>query len=263
MASPASVLGRATPWAQRTRTCPPSSRFPIRAGFRRRASITGGPASCQPSSRAPPSARSDPVRNLGRPKAISPEGDLAARSLLQKINEEHLAEHPGDSALAARIASYELAARMQLSVPEISDLSTEPAHILKMYGADDSNNAHKAAFARNCILARRLIESGVRFVQLFNGAYASAGKLNWDGHNELKRAVRHPRRDPRPAGRRAGARPEAARAARGHAGRLVHRVRPHADVPEGGAGPRPQPGRLHRLARRRRGEARGQPRRDR
>ena len=129
---------------------------------------------------------SDPVRNLGRPKAISPEGDLAARSLLQKINEEHLADHPGDSALAARIASYELAARMQLSVPEISDLSTEPAHILKMYGADDSENAHKAGFARNCILARRLIEGGVRFVQLFNGAYASAGKLNWDGHNELK-----------------------------------------------------------------------------
>jgi uncharacterized protein (DUF1501 family) len=88
--------------------------------------------------------------------------------------------------LAARIASYELAARMQLSVPAISDLSTEPAHILKLYGADDTTNEIKAAFARNCILARRLVESGVRFVQLFNGAYASGGKLNWDGHNALK-----------------------------------------------------------------------------
>jgi uncharacterized protein (DUF1501 family) len=75
---------------------------------------------------------------------------------------------------------------MQLSVPEISDLSTEPAHMLKHYGADDAANPLKASFARNCILARRLIESGVRFVQLFNGAYASAGELNWDGHNKLK-----------------------------------------------------------------------------
>jgi hypothetical protein len=75
---------------------------------------------------------------------------------------------------------------MQLSVPEIADFSTEPEHILKSYGADDTTNPDKAAFARNCILARRLIESGVRFVQLFNGAYASGGKLNWDGHNALK-----------------------------------------------------------------------------
>lgn len=75
---------------------------------------------------------------------------------------------------------------MQLSVPELSNLSDEPAHILKLYGADDTKNATKAAFARNCILARRLIERGVRFVQLFNGAYASGGELNWDGHNKLK-----------------------------------------------------------------------------
>ncbi len=85
-----------------------------------------------------------------------------------------------------RIASYELAARMQLSVPEIMDLSSEPAHLLKSYGADDTGNQVKADFAKNCILARRLIEKGVRFVQLFNGAYASGGALNWDGHNQLK-----------------------------------------------------------------------------
>jgi len=89
--------------------------------------------------------------------------------------------------LAARIASYELAARMQLSVPEVSDLSTEPAHILKQYGADDASNPLKAAFAKNCILGRRLIEKGVRFVQLFNGAYQTGGEgvSNWDGHKTL------------------------------------------------------------------------------
>jgi uncharacterized protein (DUF1501 family) len=127
----------------------------------------------------------EPVRHLTAP-GVSANADQAARSLLQRMNARHLDLHPGDGKLAARIASYELAARMQLSVPEISDLSTEPAHILKLYGADDTQNADKAAFAKNCILARRLIEKGVRFVQLFNGAYASGGKLNWDGHNALK-----------------------------------------------------------------------------
>ena len=127
----------------------------------------------------------DPVRHLV-PPGISPDADLAARELLQKMNLRHLDQHAGDGKLAARIASYELAARMQLSVPVISDLSTESAQTLKLYGADDESNPTKAAFARNCILARRLIENGVRFVQLFNGADASAGELNWDGHSKLK-----------------------------------------------------------------------------
>jgi uncharacterized protein (DUF1501 family) len=129
---------------------------------------------------------SKPVRNLAPPKGIAPVTDRAARDLLLRMNEQHLELNPGDSKLAARIASYELAARMQLSVPKISDLSSEPAHILKSYGADDTANPTKAGFAKNCILARRLVESGVRFVQLFNGAYASGGKLNWDGHSNLK-----------------------------------------------------------------------------
>ncbi len=128
---------------------------------------------------------SEPVRHL-TPPGVAAEADRAARELLQRVNRRHLEQNPGDGKLAARIASYELAARMQLSVPAISDLSSEPAHILKLYGADDATNAHKAAFARNCILARRLVESGVRFVQLFNGAYASGGELNWDGHNKLR-----------------------------------------------------------------------------
>jgi len=128
---------------------------------------------------------SSPVRHL-HPAGVSPEKDLAARRFLARLQERHLKDHPDDSELAARIASYELAARMQLSIPEVGDLSTEPDYVLKAYGADDTTNKDKASFARNCILARRLIEKGVRFVQLFNGAYASAGKLNWDGHSDLK-----------------------------------------------------------------------------
>ena len=89
--------------------------------------------------------------------------------------------------MAARISSYELAARMQLSVPEVSDLSTEKTAMLKAYGADDASNPIKAGFAKNCILARRLLEKGVRFVQLFNGAYQTGGEgvSNWDGHKVL------------------------------------------------------------------------------
>jgi hypothetical protein len=125
-----------------------------------------------------------PIRHLSA--GISKEADAATTSLLQRINARHLEQNPENEKLAARIASYELAARMQLSVPSVMDLGSEPAHVLKAYGADDESNPDKAAFAKNCILARRLIERGVRFVQLFNGAYASGGKLNWDGHNALK-----------------------------------------------------------------------------
>jgi hypothetical protein len=129
---------------------------------------------------------SNPLRHLASPSGTPASRDRAARAALQRLNARHLEQHPGDNQLAARIASYELAARMQLSVPEINDLGTEPDHILKSYGADDSSNPVKAGYARNCILARRLLEKGVRFVQLFNGAYASGGKLNWDGHSDLK-----------------------------------------------------------------------------
>jgi uncharacterized protein (DUF1501 family) len=133
-----------------------------------------------------PFSANSPIRHLVPPDLISLEQDRAARDLLQRMNQRHLEQNPGDGKLAARIASYELAARMQLSVPTISDLSTESPHTLRSYGADDTANPIKAAYAKNCILARRLIESGVRFVQLFNGAYASGGELNWDGHSKLK-----------------------------------------------------------------------------
>ncbi len=133
-----------------------------------------------------PFSSSQPIRNLQAPHDTPAAADNSARDLLRILNEQHLQRNPLDTELAARIASYELAARMQSSVPQITDLSSESPHTLSMYGADDTADPIRAGYARNCILARRLIEQGVRFVQLFNGAYASAGKLNWDGHQALR-----------------------------------------------------------------------------
>ncbi len=132
-----------------------------------------------------------PLRNLSRPSVFSEHSDRASRDFIAALNRHHLERYPGDSELAARISSYELAARMQLSLPDVADISSEPAHILKMYGADEAGNPVKdlkAAYARNCILARRLVEKGVRFVQLFNGAYQTGGEgvSNWDGHKALE-----------------------------------------------------------------------------
>ena len=129
---------------------------------------------------------SAPVRHLAPPASVTAGADAATRAALARWQKRRLAETPADGALAARIASYELAARMQLAVPGVADLSTETAATLRAYGADDQSQPLKAAFARNCILARRLLEKGVRFVQLFNGAYASGGELNWDGHSKLR-----------------------------------------------------------------------------
>jgi hypothetical protein len=129
-----------------------------------------------------------PLANLDIPKGTSQKTDRSTRDFIKRLNDRHLAQFPGDSELAARISSYELAARMQLSVPEVTDLSTEPASLLREYGADDTTNPLKASFAKNCILARRLIEQGVRFVQLFNGAYQTGGEgvSNWDGHKKIE-----------------------------------------------------------------------------
>ena len=129
-----------------------------------------------------------PVKHLQDPMGITPERSRAVMEALRRLNQKHQQRYPGDSELAARISSYELAARMQLSVPGVTRVEQEPAHILKLYGADSPNQV-KADFARNCILARRLIEGGTRFVQLFNGAYASSGRLNWDTHNNMPELV--------------------------------------------------------------------------
>jgi hypothetical protein len=125
------------------------------------------------------------IPNLARPAEISAETDRATREYLRRLNDRHLEAHPGDADLSARISSYELAARMQLEAAALSDLSGESPATRALYGADDPN-ANKAGFARNCLLARRLLEKGVRFVQLFNGSYAMGeGVGNWDGHKRI------------------------------------------------------------------------------
>ena len=129
-----------------------------------------------------------PIRHLSVPTGSTPANESYALDALKILNQKHRKRFQGDSDLEARISSYELAAKMQLSVPKVTDVEAEPEHIHKLYGAD-SENKDKADFARNCILARRLVESGVRFVQLFNGAYASAGRINWDTHNSMPELV--------------------------------------------------------------------------
>lgn len=128
----------------------------------------------------------NPPANLGRPDAYSTAADRASVSLLQKLNAKHLQQFPGDADLAARIASYELAGRMQTSVPDVMDIANEPAHVHKAYGTDSGTDLKKA-YANNCILARRLLEKGVRVVQLFNGSDPAGGNgiTNWDSHKNI------------------------------------------------------------------------------
>jgi hypothetical protein len=127
-----------------------------------------------------------PISHLARPSAITPGDDAATRDFLHLLNDEHLRRNPGDTELSARIAAYELAGRMQSSAPEAGDLSRESPATQKLYCLDDSNPL-TAAFGSNCLLARRLLERGVRFVTLFNGAFAMGeGVLNWDGHRRIE-----------------------------------------------------------------------------
>ena len=127
-----------------------------------------------------------PIPHLNRPAGVSAAADADTRDFLKLLNDEHLKRHPGDAELAARIAGHELAAKMQLRAAEVADLSKEPTKLHAEYGTSDANQV-KAGFARNCLLARRLLERGVRFVQLFNGAYAMGeGVGNWDGHRTIK-----------------------------------------------------------------------------
>ena len=128
----------------------------------------------------------NPIRHLERPESIAAGTDAATRDFLRLLNDQHLERHPGDTDLAARVAAYELAARLQLSAPEVSDLTGESPATRKLYALDDANPI-KAGFGRNCLLARRLVERGVRFVTLFNGAFAMGeGNLNWDGHKRIQ-----------------------------------------------------------------------------
>jgi hypothetical protein len=132
-----------------------------------------------------PGARS-PIFDLFPPD----EADFTARAqsegleLLNQFNRNHAAARPGDSRLAARIASYELAARLQLSAPEVLDLSRETRTTRSLYGLDDPVTED---FGRNCLIARRLLERGVRFVQVWSGADNGFPRRNWDSHEDLAR----------------------------------------------------------------------------
>jgi Protein of unknown function (DUF1501) len=123
----------------------------------------------------------DPIVDLKPPTSVSPEAERARLDFLAKLNEEHLRTHPGEEELTARIASYELAFRMQMSAPEVVDLADESPETHRLYGLD---NQHTEYFGRQCLLARRLVERGVRFVQLYSGG--STQQLCWDAHFGLK-----------------------------------------------------------------------------
>src|SRR5262249_61128718 len=111
----------------------------------------------------------NPIFDLFPPEnpAITKQGEAEGQALLHQLNRRHQATREGDSRLEARIASYELAARLQLSAPEVLDLSGESAAMRQLYGLDDQVTED---FGRNCLLARRLLERGVRIVQVWSCA---------------------------------------------------------------------------------------------
>ena len=115
----------------------------------------------------------DPVLYLSNPKGVTRERQRASLDALQDLNEEHYTD-TGDVEIASRIASYELAFRMQTSAPELLDFSKESPETRKMYGVDDEPTK---PFATNCLLARRLVERGVRFVMI--------NHASWDDHTQL------------------------------------------------------------------------------
>jgi hypothetical protein len=120
-----------------------------------------------------------PVLNLWPQKPISTAQQRATLDLVHTLNDAHLAQRDNDDELAARIAAYELAFRMQAAAPDLIDLSGESQQTLAMYGANEKETRD---FGTRCLLARRMIERGVRFVQLYSG-----DKGGWDAHNHVER----------------------------------------------------------------------------
>ncbi|MFN0166513.1 MAG: DUF1501 domain-containing protein [Bryobacteraceae bacterium] len=127
-------------------------------------------------------SQGDPIVDLKPPAGISAEEQRARLSLLDKLNAIDAEKNPGSSELAARIASYELAFRMQGCAPEAVDLARESAATLGLYGMDDPVTA---PFARQCLMARRLVERGVRFVQLYHGGLGNQNTDTWDAHDNV------------------------------------------------------------------------------
>jgi hypothetical protein len=126
----------------------------------------------------------DPILDLRPAVPYSEASQRASFELLSKLNEEHLRQHPEEGDLSARIAAYELAARMQLSAPDVADLSRETAATWRLYGVDRSD-AQQATFSRMCLRARRLLERGVRFVTVFSGGSNNKQPSNWDAHEDI------------------------------------------------------------------------------
>ncbi len=122
-----------------------------------------------------------PIDNLARPADETGAAQRSQLDLLKELNELHREQHPAEAELAARIESFELAYRMQAAAPEALDLASEPAHVRRLYGLDDPRCAH---FARQCVIARRLVERGVRFVQIYSGGMEN--QRSWDGHIDIK-----------------------------------------------------------------------------
>jgi hypothetical protein len=143
--------------------------------------------------------RAAPITDLypdRRGDFINPRSEDATQALLSQLNRQHAAERSGDARLEARIRSYELAAKMQLAAPEALDLSQEPDHVLAMYGVERQGRSWPAeinapeeidAFGRKCLVARRLIERGVRFVQVWSGNDNGFPRRNWDSHEDVRR----------------------------------------------------------------------------
>jgi len=140
----------------------------------------------------------NPIPDLKPPPGsfVTDGGETAAHRLLRQLNGRHARQRPGDSRLEARIKSYELAAQMQLAAPEALDISREPKHILKMYGLDHGKTAwpkkinrleEQDYFGRKCLVARRLLERGVRFVQIWSGQQNDFPRRNWDSHEDIAR----------------------------------------------------------------------------
>ncbi len=120
----------------------------------------------------------EPIPYLSNPPGVSERLQRSVLDGLRKLNQAHY-EEVGDGEIASRIANYELGFRMQAAAPELLDFSTEPQHVLDMYGVGQEPTN---AFAVNCLLARRMIERGVRFVQLIHAG--------WDHHNEIERRLK-------------------------------------------------------------------------